>query len=34
MEFEADLLDKAASAKIVLTDLWIYLDQAWSVDLG
>ena len=34
MHFDDISLDQAASAKIALTDLWIYLDQAWSVDLS
>lgn len=34
MHFDDISLDQAASAKIALTDLWIYLDQAWSVDIG
>ncbi len=34
MSFDNISLDQAASAKIALTDLWIYLDQAWSVDLS
>lgn len=34
MQFADGMLDKAASAKLSLSGLWIYLDQAWSVDLG
>ena len=33
VSFDGISLDQAASAELAMTDLWIYLDQAWSVVL-